>query len=59
MVDADAKLDACEQQVRESGLLWVYKVCTTTVLKTSRWQLKQLEKEAAAAAATAQPEVAA
>lgn len=57
LADADARLDACEEQVRATGVLWVYKVCTTTCLKSARWQLKQLEKEAAAATSTVAPEV--
>lgn len=59
LTDADAALDTCEEQVRTTGVLWVYKVCTTAVLKSSRYQLKQLQKEAAAATSTATPAVAA
>ncbi|XP_063705327.1 uncharacterized protein LOC134834539 [Culicoides brevitarsis] len=59
LTEADAALDKCEEQVRETSVLWVYKVCTTTVLKRSRFQLKQLQREAAlATASTGSPAVA-
>uniref|UniRef100_A0A336M0D3 CSON009220 protein n=1 Tax=Culicoides sonorensis TaxID=179676 RepID=A0A336M0D3_CULSO len=47
VADAEKKLDACEESVRANRLVWLYKVCTTTVLKTSAWQLKALAKQAA------------
>lgn len=46
LVDADKQLTACEKDLRTSKLVWVFKVCTTTVLKTSLNAFKQLEAQA-------------
>lgn len=46
LVDADKQLNACEKDLRQNKLVWVYKVCSTTVLKQSLAALKKLEQQA-------------
>lgn len=46
LVDADKQLNTCEKDLRQNKLVWVYKVCATTVLKTSLAALKKLEAQA-------------
>lgn len=47
LVEADKQLTNCEKDLRTTKLVWVFKVCTTTVLKTSLNEFKKLEAQAA------------
>lgn len=46
LVDADKQLTACEKDLRTTKLVWVFKVCSTTVLKASLAEFKKLEAQA-------------